>query len=95
MSAADPFATIARLRAEDSVIVEESPSNLQALHKHLPTRKPLSFFTMASGGLGCRVASVWRWGSGPPDAIVPCSPLLEIGRFSTRCSRCGRPCSAP
>ena len=46
------YAAISRVRPEDSVIVEESPSNLATLHKHLPTRRPLSFFTMASGGLG-------------------------------------------
>ena len=46
------FAAVSRVRPDDSVIVEESPSNLAILHKHLPTRRPLSFFTMASGGLG-------------------------------------------
>ncbi len=46
------FGAISRIRTDDSVIVEESPSNLAVLHKHLPTRRPLSFFTMASGGLG-------------------------------------------
>ncbi len=46
------FAAIGRVRPVDSVIVEESPSNLATLHKHLPTRRPMSFFTMASGGLG-------------------------------------------
>lgn len=46
------YAAISRVRPDDSVVVEESPSNLATLHKHLPTRKPLSFFTMASGGLG-------------------------------------------
>ena len=46
------YGAISRVRPDDSVIVEESPSNLATLHKHLPTRRPLSFFTMASGGLG-------------------------------------------
>ena len=52
MSADAFYAAISRVRPDDSVIVEESPSNLATLHKHLPTRRPLSFFTMASGGLG-------------------------------------------
>ncbi len=52
MSADALYAAISRVRSDDSVIVEESPSNLAMLHKHLPTRRPLSFFTMASGGLG-------------------------------------------
>ncbi len=46
------YAAVSRVRPDDAVIVEESPSNLATLHKYLPTRKPLSFFTMASGGLG-------------------------------------------
>ena len=52
MSADAFYAAIARVRPSDAVIVEESPSNLSLLHEHLPTRNPLSFFTMASGGLG-------------------------------------------
>lgn len=52
MTAADLMATLARVRPDDSVIVEESPSNLAMLHKHLPSRRRSSFFTMASGGLG-------------------------------------------
>ena len=52
MSADAFYAAVARVRPADAVTVEESPSNLPLLHKHLPTRRPLSFFTMASGGLG-------------------------------------------
>ena len=52
MTADALFSAISQLRPEDALIVEESPSNLAMLHKHLPTRKPMSFFTMASGGLG-------------------------------------------
>lgn len=46
------YAAVARVRATDDVIVEESPSNLATLHKYLPVRAPKGFFTMASGGLG-------------------------------------------
>ncbi len=52
MSADALYAAVARVRPDESVIVEESPSNLAFLHKHLPIRKPKGFFTMASGGLG-------------------------------------------
>ena len=52
MTAEDLFVALARVRPNDSVIVEESPSNLAMLHKHLPSRSRSSFFTMASGGLG-------------------------------------------
>ena len=52
MTPDDLFAALARVRPDDSVIVEESPSNLAMLHKHLPSRRRSSFFTLASGGLG-------------------------------------------
>lgn len=52
MSADALYAAVARVRPDDDVIVEESPSNLALLHKHLPVRQPKGFFTMASGGLG-------------------------------------------
>jgi len=46
------FAAIASVRPENAVIVTESPSNLASLRAHLPVTKPLSYFTLASGGLG-------------------------------------------
>ena len=46
------FQQIARLRPNDSIIVEEAPSNRDAMHQYLPILKPDSFFTCASGGLG-------------------------------------------
>jgi len=46
------FNAIAETRSEDSVIVEESLSNLATLHKYIRVTKPKSFLTMASGGLG-------------------------------------------
>ena len=52
MTAEDLFASVAKVQPDDMVIVEESPSNLPMLHRHLPIRRPHSFFTMASGGLG-------------------------------------------
>jgi benzoylformate decarboxylase len=46
------FATLAREWPEDAILVEESPSNVAALHRHVRIRRPASFFTAASGGLG-------------------------------------------
>ena len=34
------------------MLVQESPSNLSALRRQLKIRRPASYFTMASGGLG-------------------------------------------
>lgn len=46
------FAALAQALPEDTVIVQESPSNMQPLHARLPARHPGSYFSMASGGLG-------------------------------------------
>ena len=46
------FESIGRVRPDEAIIVDESPSNLEAMHQHLPIRRPLSYFSMASGGLG-------------------------------------------
>lgn len=46
------FQQIARLRPNDSIIVEEAPSSRDAMHDYLPILKAGSFFTCASGGLG-------------------------------------------
>lgn len=52
MTADALFAAVARVRDPEAVIVEESPSNLALLHKHLPVTQAMGLFTMASGGLG-------------------------------------------
>jgi benzoylformate decarboxylase len=46
------FAAMAAHWPTDSVLVQESPSNLSALRRQLPITRPASYFTMASGGLG-------------------------------------------
>jgi benzoylformate decarboxylase len=40
------------IRPADTVLVEESPSNLAQLHKAWPITEPDTFYTFASGGLG-------------------------------------------
>ena len=44
--------TLADLRPDGSVIVEEAPATRSAMHDHLPIDRPHGFFTCASGGLG-------------------------------------------
>lgn len=51
-TAAEVFAALAEVRPAHTVLVEESPSNLAALHAHWPITEPATFFTFASGGLG-------------------------------------------
>lgn len=43
---------LARLRAPDSIIVEEAPSARDPMHDHLPILQPETFYTCSSGGLG-------------------------------------------
>jgi benzoylformate decarboxylase len=46
------YATIAKLRPADSILVEEEPSTQSRLRDWMPTGKPRSFFSMFSGVLG-------------------------------------------
>jgi benzoylformate decarboxylase len=46
------MATLGELVSEDTVIVEESPSNRIAFRRHVPIRRPGGFYATASGGLG-------------------------------------------
>ena len=46
------FHALAQALPEGAVLVQESPSNMKALHARLPTARPASYFSMASGGLG-------------------------------------------
>lgn len=52
MSALSLFELIREATPQDSILVEESPSNLAALHTAWKIVKPQSFFTFASGSLG-------------------------------------------
>lgn len=46
------FATLRDLLPEDAVVVEETPSQRDALHAHLPITRPGGFLTTGSGALG-------------------------------------------
>ncbi|KAH8803330.1 benzoylformate decarboxylase [Xylogone sp. PMI_703] len=52
MTALDAWATIAQLRPNNALLVQESPSNAQNLLQVWPAEQPESYFTFASGGLG-------------------------------------------
>jgi benzoylformate decarboxylase len=52
ISADSLFHTLALLRPADSIIVQESFSNLKAMRSRLPTSRPRSFFSASSGVLG-------------------------------------------
>ncbi len=43
---------IAAAMPDDALIAEEAPSHRTVIQRYLPIRRPHSFFTMASGGLG-------------------------------------------
>jgi benzoylformate decarboxylase len=46
------FATLAREWPDDAILVEETPSNVKALQRRIRIRRPGSFLTASSGGLG-------------------------------------------
>lgn len=52
LTAGQVFAALQDIRPAHTVLVEESPSNLAALHKAWPITEPDTFYTFASGGLG-------------------------------------------
>lgn len=52
LAAAQVFAALQDIRPPHTILVEESPSNLAALHKEWPITEPDTFYTFASGGLG-------------------------------------------
>jgi benzoylformate decarboxylase len=52
LTAAQVFHTLNEIRPANTVLVEESPSNLGDLHAEWPITEPDTFYTFASGGLG-------------------------------------------
>lgn len=52
LRAEDVFVALAERLAEDAVVLEETPSSRDALHRLLPARSPLGFVSAAAGGLG-------------------------------------------
>ncbi|HEX7386218.1 MAG TPA: benzoylformate decarboxylase [Castellaniella sp.] len=52
MTVAYALQTLARVRAPDSIIVEEAPSARPVMQRYLPILQSETFYTMCSGGLG-------------------------------------------
>jgi benzoylformate decarboxylase len=52
LTAAQVFKALNEIRPANTVLVEESPSNLADLHAAWPITEPDTFYTFASGGLG-------------------------------------------
>ena len=52
MSSAELFKTLRSSTPDNTILVEESPSNLSELHAAWPIENPDSFYTFASGSLG-------------------------------------------
>ena len=52
MTASDLFAAVALERPAECVLVQEAPSSIPAIMRHLIFDQPASYYTMASGGLG-------------------------------------------
>jgi benzoylformate decarboxylase len=52
LTAAQVFQALNEIRPANTVLVEESPSNLADLHRAWPITEPDTFYTFASGGLG-------------------------------------------
>lgn len=52
MTVAYVLQTLARVRAADSIIVEEAPSARPVMQRYLPILQSETFYTMCSGGLG-------------------------------------------
>lgn len=52
LTPAQVFKALHEIRPENSIILEESPSNIEDFHTYWPITKPASFFTFASGILG-------------------------------------------
>jgi benzoylformate decarboxylase len=57
---------------DDAVLVEEAPSHRPAMQAHLPIRRPASFHTMASGGLGYSLPASVGMALAQPQRPVVC-----------------------
>ena len=61
---------LSRAMPENAIVAEEAPSHRPAIQRHLPIRRPDSFFTMASGGLGYSLPAAVGLSMGAPGRPV-------------------------
>jgi benzoylformate decarboxylase len=66
------MATLADALPDDTILVEESPSNRNDLRRHVWIRRPASFFATASGGLGFAMPAAVGIKLARPDRPVIC-----------------------
>jgi benzoylformate decarboxylase len=64
--------SIARHAPADVIVVEEAPSHRGAMQRRLPIRRPASFYTMASGGLGYSLPAAVGVSLAQPSRPVLC-----------------------
>jgi len=70
MTVAYALQTLARVRAPDSIIVEEAPSARAVMQRYLPILRSETFYTMCSGGLGFGLPAAVGVALGKPESKV-------------------------
>ncbi len=64
--------TLSQHLPERAIVVEETPSSRNLLHKHLPIKAPGGFYSAASGGLGFAASASIGLRMASPDRPVVC-----------------------
>lgn len=72
LTALEAFSALSELRTEDAILVNETASNFADLLQWWPIRKPDTYYTFASGGLG--------WGSPAAVGVALAEKKLRTGR---------------
>ena len=73
LTALEAFSALSELRPEDAILVNETASNFADLLAYWPIRKPDTYYTFASGGLG--------WGSPAAVGVALAEKKLGTGRM--------------
>lgn len=78
LSALTLFKTLREACPEDTILVEESPSNIPALHTAWKITKPKSFFTFASGSLGWGLPASVGYALAERESSDATRPLVSV-----------------
>ncbi|MDR6433926.1 benzoylformate decarboxylase [Brucella pseudogrignonensis] len=79
ITALELFKTLRKAMPADTILVEESPSNLGELHTAWPIEKPDSFYTFASGSLGWNLPASVGLALAEKESASPRPVLAIIG----------------
>ena len=79
ITALELFKTLRKATPADTILVEESPSNLGELHTAWPIEKPDSFYTFASGSLGWNLPASVGLALAEKESASPRPVLAIIG----------------